>query len=93
MIHPTVHLNGTSRDQLEEQTTAARRAVNAAIKAFAEAYPNGRDYYPQGDGTIGQAMREHDAEAAKLRSVLAWLDARAEYLADERSVYEMHRRR
>jgi hypothetical protein len=66
MITPTIHLNGTSRDELVRQYTAALDAIFAAIEAVNAMAPNGRDYYPQGDDAYSTARREHIARMAKL---------------------------
>jgi len=69
MMVPTVHLNGTSREALLEQVNTAYAAVWEALTALSAAWPNGRDYYPQGDAAYSEAVAEWDARAAKLRSV------------------------
>ena len=69
MIAPTIHLNGTSRDEISRQLEEAYAAVNAAIDALKRAAPNGRDYYPQGLDAIDRAMDEHFARMLKLQSV------------------------
>lgn len=65
---PTVHLNGTSGAVLLEQLKGARRALDAALDALAEAAPNARDYYVQ-PGGFSPAQRQHEARLAKLREV------------------------
>ena len=57
MVLPTVHLNGTSRDDLVEQRLAIVDALRLVANAIADGWPNGRDYYPQGQDAI-QAARE-----------------------------------
>lgn len=59
MTLPTVHLNGTSARDLLTQYQRALKSVQAAVDDIAETYPNGRDYYPQGDGVVYVAMQEH----------------------------------
>lgn len=46
---PTVHLNGTSRAELEEGYRNACEALKAAYDALAAATCNARDYYVQED--------------------------------------------
>jgi hypothetical protein len=53
---PTVHLNGTSRDELISQLRGAMEAVHAAEKALAQAGPHARDYYVVGPHAIQTAM-------------------------------------
>lgn len=80
MRKPTIHLNGTSREALLEGYVTAISAVNDAMAKLAAAAPNGRDYYPQGTGALTEAQQEHEARAAKLRSVAAELQEIAEAL-------------
>ena len=69
MMTPTIHLNGTSRDELMRQLIDAREALRTAIYQLCEAYPNGRDYYVQGPDALPQAMKEHESRVARLQSV------------------------
>jgi hypothetical protein len=66
---PTVHINGTSRDELLEQIRDAYLAIGKAMEALAKASPNGRDYYPQGDEACRAARKEHQSRAERLASV------------------------
>lgn len=70
---PTVHLNGTAKQDLIDQVTDARRAVTAARRALNLAYPHGRDYYVQDRGGAGVAHRiavnEHVERDRKLKAV------------------------
>lgn len=72
---PTVHLNGTSKDALIEQNTAALKALQSAIKALRMAAPHGRDFYVQKDGAFQEAVRLHHARLASLVAVEADLTA------------------
>lgn len=78
---PTIHLNGTSKAALLDAYEAAGSAVLAASEALAEAAPNARDYYPQGDGAFKQAQEEHNVRMMKLNSVLFELQQLAEHVA------------
>ena len=76
MMAPTVHLNGTSREELMNQLLEAIHAIHNASDALARACPNGRDYYPQGDRAISEALLEHAARMRSLRQVtdqLEWI--------------------
>ena len=75
MIVPTVHLNGTSKDELLRQVLEADRAINVALSRLHDAAPNGRDYYPAGPGALKQATEEHRARIDRL------VDIRTELLA------------
>lgn len=70
MRKPTIHFNGTSVDHLLDTYTHAHAAIREAIDALAQTAPNGRDYYPQGDAAINEAMFEHQSRALRLKSVL-----------------------
>jgi hypothetical protein len=83
MLTPTIHLNGTSGEDLLEQYTKAHDAVRKAIDALYEARPNGRDYYVQGPTALGYAQREHEARIAALRKVQEDLVAIGESIQDQ----------
>lgn len=74
LMIPTVHLNGTSKDALIETYCDAIDALHAAGRKMAETYPNGRDYYPQGNGAINKAMDEHADRMARLKAVITELE-------------------
>ncbi len=88
---PTVHLNGTSVDALITENMAAYKAVRAAVEALAQAYPNGRDFYPQGHSAIVAAMKEHDSRRNRLASVLEELEAICENIVDQRDARSSRR--
>jgi len=69
MMTPTIHLNGTPKERLLEQIENAYGKLGEAIKALANAAPNGRDYYPQGSDAIYRAQDEHSARMKKLLEV------------------------
>ena len=75
MMKPTIHLNGTSRQALYETYLDAHNALQQAIYAVERTYPNGRDYYPQGDEAIVTANNEHRARIRELNAVLHQLEA------------------
>ena len=79
---PTIHLNGTSRDELIRQYCDAAEAVRAAIQAVRNAQPNGRDYYPQGEGAIDDALRQHRRRMQDLEAIQRELTEIAEAIAD-----------
>jgi hypothetical protein len=55
MTDPTVHLNGTSRDSLVKQRIGIIDALLGVEKAIGQAWPHGRDYYPQGPDALSAA--------------------------------------
>jgi len=75
LARPTVHLNGTSRDELRRAYENASQAVFRALDAVAQASPNGRDYYPQGPDAIITAGKQHRERTKKLHEVLEELQA------------------
>lgn len=68
---PTIHLNGTSADRLLDDINNAYAKIGEAISALAQTAPNGRDYYPQGNGALEQAQNEHHARISKLVAIKA----------------------
>ena len=82
MIFPTIHLNGTSKQQLLDDYCDVSHALNAAIEKMIENGPNGRDYYPAGDQAFPQAIKEHYDRIEKLHAVKAEIDQIAEHIAD-----------
>jgi hypothetical protein len=82
LIHPTVHLNGTSKEELLSGYLKARSALIAARAALAEAAPNGRDYYVQEPAAIVIAMRQHELRLIKIDDVIEELEELATKLVD-----------
>ena len=73
---PTVHLNGTSKQELLDQLKNAFRAVREAEAIVRKAYPHGRDYYVQTDtGGIEEAMRQHGRRLVSLNNIANELEA------------------
>ena len=69
MMKPTIHLNGTSSDELSRQLEKVYVACSELIDALSNARPHGRDYYPQGDDAIGKASAEHEARIAAVTKI------------------------
>lgn len=69
MIAPVVHLNGTSREELEKQLRGAVEGLQRAREEMEDASPNQRDYYLLGQAAWVQAHREHQLRVAKVREV------------------------
>jgi hypothetical protein len=82
LLIPTIHRNGTDGNDLLEQNSDARHAIRLAIKALQNACPNGRDYYPQGDGVIYQAIEQHTKRLKALEAVHNELGEIAGEIAD-----------
>lgn len=79
MQRPTIHNNGTSREELTRLYTDAGGALYVAFKALSEAAPNGRDYYPQGAVAFEAARREHEARQQAIKTVIDDMTRLAEY--------------
>jgi hypothetical protein len=71
LLAPTIHLNGTSRKDLEDQLLNARNAIKAAIEAVYVACPHDRDYYVQGREAGATARAQHRDRLRRLMSVQA----------------------
>lgn len=80
---PTVHLNGTSKQELIEQQRGVITALRGVLKALSAADPNGRDYYPQGNSAIQQAINEQNARAAVIQNLIHDHEAIVAYLYDQ----------
>lgn len=79
---PTIHRNGTSKGELDEQYMTAARAVQDAIRAVQAASPNARDYYVQGPEAAQAAIREHSKRLELLNTVLMDLQAIWEHIVE-----------
>lgn len=66
---PTIHLNGTSSEELVQQACDAANAISVALTALSQAWPNGRDYYPQGNTALREAEAEWESRRQRLQSV------------------------
>jgi len=79
---PTIHLNGTSKEQLFAEVCGAAGAIRGAISACSVAAPNARDYYVAGPGAFEAARTQHAEAIANLVSALMYFQAVAEHIAD-----------
>jgi hypothetical protein len=80
LILPTVHLNGTSKEQLFEDLFNALDAIRVAQEAIQKTAPNGRDYYPQSGNALQQALAQHASRIRALDTVYDELHAIAEHV-------------
>lgn len=69
MIFPTIHLNGSSPEQLHADYLAAYQAIRAAESALQSVEFNARDYYPQSGDAWKRAVAERTAQLTKLSEV------------------------
>lgn len=70
MMIPTVHRDGTPKDELLRQLQEARDALNEAVRLTRLACPHVRDFAPQGEHALGEALRERRERIDKLVDVL-----------------------
>jgi len=82
LVFPTVHLNGTARQDLLYQFADASIAIQSAIKALEAAYPNGRDYYTQGPDALRKAEKQAKERIERFASVLGEIALLMEHIAD-----------
>jgi hypothetical protein len=82
MIFPTIHLNGTSKQQLLDDYCDVSHALNAAIEKMIENGPNARDYYIDSPHAFRQAIKEHHDRIEKIHAVKAEIDQITEHIAD-----------
>ena len=82
MMHPSVHLNGTSRDELVNQAADAADALRQAVIALERTAPNSRDYYTQGDSAYSIARQEYEERVRAVRAVLVEIVALQQHIAD-----------
>lgn len=80
---PIVHLNGTSRNGLLEQTQAAYDAARVLGDALREMTPNGRDYYPAGPEAFELARTQHAERLAMVRRLRHDLECIAAAIQDD----------
>ena len=66
---PTVHMNGSSKENLITDLCDAREAIRVALERMGAVCPNGRDYYPQGPQAIQEALRQHANRLHHLKAV------------------------
>jgi hypothetical protein len=81
-VFPTIHLNGTSPEDLLFEAMTARDQLVHAVDAMRGAHPNARDYYPQGVDAVAAAIREYDAHYVAVSAAAAFFAAYAEHIAD-----------
>jgi hypothetical protein len=59
IMAPSVHINGTSKEELLNQVLDVLICLRAALEAMAKAAPHGRDYYVQTSHAIHHAISQH----------------------------------
>ncbi len=69
MSLPTVHLNGTSREELVSQRLSVVTAIREAVVELRKAAPHGRDYYVQGPDAYNTARLIWEGRLAELEGI------------------------
>ncbi len=82
IVHPFVHLNGTSRKELLSLRQDARLAIKAAQQALADMGPNARDYYPI-PGSWELALAQHGQRVTLLAELYKAIEEEAYKLQEE----------
>jgi hypothetical protein len=92
VILPTLHLNGTSYDELFDKADAACNALYTALMALRATAPNARDYYVQGNTAFSTAQNEYSERLARLSIVLMDMQSLRDNLMDQKNAREVRRR-
>jgi len=79
---PTIHLNGTNREDLLEQRLAVARACSNLREALAKATPHGRDYYLQGPDAPLEAWKIWGGRLGVIAALEILVREEAEEIAD-----------
>lgn len=66
---PTVHLNGTSKSELQKQIMDVCLALDQAEAVMCAAAPHSRDYYVQSDYAYGTARTQHYNRLVTLQGI------------------------
>lgn len=78
VVLPTIHVGGTARATLFEDTTDTLEALRDALRALSVTTPHVRDYPKPGD--ITRAMAQHLDRKKRLESIIAELEVLAEHI-------------
>lgn len=60
-IYPTIHLNGTPKNELLDSYYQIAIGIEKLTKTISEATFHGRDYYPQDEDPIKDALMDDNA--------------------------------
>lgn len=66
---PTVHMNGTGKEDLVLQMENVYQTINATIDAMCLSRPHGRDYYTQGDNALQVAQKQWEVRMDSLLKI------------------------
>tara|TARA_R110002110_G_scaffold159447_1_gene357193 strand:- start:156 stop:440 length:285 start_codon:yes stop_codon:yes gene_type:complete len=81
---PQIHLNGTGRETLLEETEKARKSLMLSIKAFEAMTCHGRDFYILNDSLAYEkaAARRHEM-GLNFVALAEYIEARRTHLLDQ----------
>lgn len=74
MTLPTIHLNGTSPEELSRQAEQVYDRARDLLDALRDASPNGRDYYVV-PGSMPQAQDEAAKRQKDVLAIQEWAEA------------------
>jgi hypothetical protein len=83
LMIPTVHMNGTGKETLLREYVNAMNALDMAIDALRFITVHGRDYYPQGNDAINDAMAQRASHFEKLEEVRFEIEAIAVAISEQ----------
>lgn len=83
IIFPTVHINGTGKQDLIDERCAVVEALYTAGKRLAAACPNGRDFYPDECKEWEAAYDQHKRRLQIIRDLTAEMEAETSAIADQ----------
>jgi len=83
LAFPQVHLNGTSKEALEEGLRDAAAAVEKAREMLQGAAPHGRDYYVQTSAAFTLAQAQHLKRLESLNTIYTELTEVWEAVANQ----------
>lgn len=68
---PSIHLNGTSKDELLKQVVDAHAKLSEALTALSKSAPHKRDYYIQanGDDNYRRAVNQYVSRSQRIIDV------------------------
>jgi len=81
-IQPTIHLNGTGRETLQEEAVKASTALRVAHSALQGLTVHPQDYYDDDDKAYQAARTRRNEMLRKLEDAFWYIDERREHLFD-----------
>lgn len=82
LTKPTIHLNGTSAQELLDAYVAAFQALHVAHAKLALTAPHGRDYYVQKGDALAAAIEQHAERMRRIGGVIREIEELAMHVSD-----------